>query len=92
MLQPPYERHLSQVKNTDGHKIGLRKLTVAYSRPLNLGNILSYRKIDSDSGPQVSSFAITNNAGPRERDGERERGREGRGQLAWTSDQSDILN
>jgi hypothetical protein len=32
------------------------RLIVCYSRPPNLGNLLSYRKITSNSGPPVSSY------------------------------------
>ena len=55
----------------DGKDIGVNKLTVAYNRPLNLGNILSYRNIDKLTGPPVSSFAITDNEG-HERERERD--------------------
>ena len=39
------------------HKIpiGINSMCVAYSRPKNLGNIFTYRKVDSFDGPPVSS-------------------------------------
>ena len=35
---------------------GFNRLTIAYSRPRNLGEILSYRKIQDYDGPPVSSY------------------------------------
>ena len=54
--QPPYGMPLSRVQNHQGTRVGLDRLIVAYSRPLNLGNLLSYRKLDTGSGPPVSSY------------------------------------
>jgi hypothetical protein len=54
-------------------------MIVAYNRPPNLGNLLSYRNITVQNGPPVSSYyRITDQRGPgeRERERERERGRE----------------
>ncbi len=39
--------------------IGFSRLTVAYSRPKNLGELLSYRRIDSYNCPPVSSNFVT---------------------------------
>jgi len=36
--------------------IGIRRMIVAYSRPPNLGNILSYRKLRTPNGRPVSSY------------------------------------
>jgi hypothetical protein len=38
------------------HRFAQDRLIVCYSRPHNLGNLLSYRKIKPNSGPPVSSF------------------------------------
>ena len=54
--RPPYCRPLAEIKNSQGHKINIDRLIVAYNRPLNLGNLLSYRKLYSDIGPPASSF------------------------------------
>jgi hypothetical protein len=35
---------------------GIDRLIISYHRPPNLGNMLSYRKLDNTSGPPVSSF------------------------------------
>jgi len=56
VLQPSWERPLWLLKNDNGHPIGVRQLCVAYSRPPNLGNLFSYRKIDNLAGPPVSSY------------------------------------
>ena len=36
--------------------LGHHRFIVCYTRPPNLGNLLSYRKLQPDSGPPVSSF------------------------------------
>jgi hypothetical protein len=51
-------------------------MIVAYNRPPNLGNFLSYRNITVQNGPPVSSYRITDQRGPGERERERERERE----------------
>ena len=53
--EPPYTKPLADIKNYGGIKIGISRMTIAYSRPNNLGNILSYRKL-KPNGPPVSSF------------------------------------
>ena len=37
---------------------GLAKLTIANSRPRNLGEMLSYRRIENFDGPPVSSYTF----------------------------------
>ena len=64
IMHPPYEKHLTTIKNAEGHAIPIERMTVAYSRPHNLGNLLSYRKLDDSTGPPVSSFLITDMRGP----------------------------
>ena len=56
VANPAYGRPLSQIKNSSGTEIGLDQLIIAYTRPPNLGNLLSYRKLKNTSGPPVSSF------------------------------------
>ena len=46
VLQPEGELPLPEMENTDGVRVGLNKLVVAYSRPLNLKNRFSVRDID----------------------------------------------
>ena len=56
IIQPPDDIHISDVINTHGHPIELQKMTVAYSRPRNLGNLLSSRNLHLTTGPPVSSY------------------------------------
>ena len=53
--RPPYERTLSVIKNYRKIPTGIERMIIAYSRPNNLGNILSYRKL-KPNGPPVSSY------------------------------------
>lgn len=55
-LTPPSQRPLPLVRNHADHPVEVEQMTVAYSRPPNLGNLLSYRRIDKLNGPKVSSF------------------------------------
>lgn len=52
---PQWKKALSKIKNRKGKPIGTQRLVVAYSRNPNLGNLLSYRKLDK-FGTSVSSF------------------------------------
>ena len=58
VANPEHGRPLSEVKNYKGTRIGVDRLIIAYNRPPNLGNILSYRKLKDTSGPPVSSYKI----------------------------------
>jgi hypothetical protein len=53
MVQPQQQQHIQ-------HMIGTSRLTIAYSRPRNLGNLLSSRNLNTHNGPAVSSYRITN--------------------------------
>lgn len=55
-FQPPGRPALNAIPNFNGSLTPIDRLIVAYSRPHNLGNLLSYRKIDHWDGPPVSSF------------------------------------
>ena len=57
VLEPPNDEKLEKLKNQTGHPIALQRMTVAYHRGPNLGNLLSYRKLPDDPGPPVSHFA-----------------------------------
>ena len=46
---------LNQLTNYEGKKIPIDGMLVAYSRAPNIGNLLSYRKINKRMGPKVSS-------------------------------------
>ena len=56
VLQPPGKPHLSKLRNQFGDLVKIDRLCIAYSRHLNIGNLLSYRKICNRPGPKVSSF------------------------------------
>ena len=56
VANPDNSRPLSEIKNYSGTEIGIDRLIIAYNRPPNLGNVLSYRKLKNTSGPPVSSF------------------------------------
>ena len=49
----------SKFLNQETNTAGFEKLTIAYSRPKNLGEMLSYRRIDSFNCPPVSSNFVT---------------------------------
>ena len=54
--RPIWKRKLRDVKNHVGGKVGVDRLTVAYHRDHNLGNLLSYRDLSKRKGPTVSSI------------------------------------
>ena len=54
VLQPEGEDPLPEMMNMDGTMVGINKLVVAYSRPLNLRNRFSVRDIDG-RGASVSN-------------------------------------
>lgn len=54
--EPPNSMPLANVRNYAGTRIGIDRMIVAYNRPPNLGNILSYRVLKDNTGPPVSSF------------------------------------
>ena len=50
-LKSQYRHHLSNIKNKSGNELKLDRMVVLYSRPPNLTNILSYRKIKAHICP-----------------------------------------
>ena len=59
---PPYKQPLVCLpvydrKSKQRIPFGSDRLTVCYSRPFNLGNLLSYRKLNPNVGPPVSSYS-----------------------------------
>jgi hypothetical protein len=58
VANPEHGRPLSEVKNYKGTRIGVDRLIIAYNRPPNLGNLLSYRKLKDTSGPPVSLYKV----------------------------------
>jgi len=53
--QPPFHR----LTNDQGYDILIDRLTIAWHRPPNLGNLLSYRKLSKRTGLKVSSYIKT---------------------------------
>ena len=53
---------LQHCKNKNEVPMELKRMTVAYSRQLNIGNLLSYRKLPV-SGPSASSYRLEANNG-----------------------------
>ncbi len=53
--QPP----LHGMTNNQGYDIPIEHLTIAWHRPPNLGNLLSYRKLDKCTGLNVLSYIRT---------------------------------
>lgn len=56
IAEPPGETPLHAITTRSGNTLGKRRFVVAYSRPFNIGNHLSYRNLN---GPPVSSYQIT---------------------------------
>ena len=53
---PANKPHLYHLRNDLGENIRVSRLIIAYSRHLNIGNLLSYRKICNRPGLKVPSF------------------------------------
>ena len=57
IVHPPNGyRHITKLKNFRKKSLNMERLIVCYSRPPNLGNLLSSRNLDKDNGPPVSSY------------------------------------
>ena len=58
VASPPYKMPLSRIRNPSTRVApNLDRMIIAYSRPLNLGNLLSHRDLNrQQTGPQVSSY------------------------------------
>ena len=52
----PFVRRLHDVKNKLGKPIGVDRMTVAYHRRHNLGNLLTYRDLSKRNGPPALSL------------------------------------
>jgi hypothetical protein len=55
ITNPPNKIPLSEIIGHHGVVCGIDRLIVAYHRPPNLSNLLSYRKL-KNTGPSVSSY------------------------------------
>jgi len=56
VVQPKNKPHITHLKNYLGERFTTSRLVIAYSRHLNIGNLLSYRKICNRPGLKVSSY------------------------------------
>ena len=59
IAHPPGQPAFSSLTNETGYNIPIERLTIAWHRPPNLGNLLSYRKLHNRTGLKVSSFIKT---------------------------------
>jgi len=59
VASPQGQPALSSLTNENGYNIPIEQLTIAWHRPPNLGNLLSYRKLTNRTGLKVSSFIKT---------------------------------
>lgn len=58
IAKPPYKMPIWNLANKKRVKCGVKRMIIAYKRPMNLGNLLSHRNLD-DIGPPVSSYLDT---------------------------------
>ena len=56
ILHPFPQRPLFQLRNYNYKLIEVDRMIIAFSRPRNLGNLLSYRDLKNTTGPPASSF------------------------------------
>ena len=56
VFSPDRKTPLNRLLSYNGCSVPIDKMVIAYSRPPNLSNMLSYRKICKLSGPKVSSY------------------------------------
>jgi hypothetical protein len=56
VVTPKGQTPLHCLTNQQGYDVPIEQLTIAWHRPPNLGNLLSYRKLENRMGLKVSSF------------------------------------
>ena len=56
LFNPVDDPSLNQLTNYKGETIPIDGMLIAYNRAPNIGNLLSYRKINKHMGPKVLSF------------------------------------
>ena len=56
IAEPPNSVPLSKLRNFMGNQTKISSMVVSHSRSKNLGNLLSYRKLNDDDGPLTSSY------------------------------------
>ena len=63
-VQPRFEQPYHTYKNIQGASLRVRRMIVAYTRPRNLRDIFSYRRINVYNGPPVSSYRLESAVDP----------------------------
>jgi len=60
VASPPFGMPMENIKNPmTKQRLGIRRLIVAYSRPMNLGNMLTHRNLSpTHNGRRVSSYYV----------------------------------
>jgi hypothetical protein len=61
VANPPDQPSLKCLTNEKGYNIPIEQLTIAWHRPPNLGNLLSYWKLNNRTGLKVSAFIKDSN-------------------------------
>ncbi len=56
VANPPNQPPLHCLTNKKEYNIPIKQLTIAWHCPPNLGNLLSYRKLNNRTGLKVSAF------------------------------------
>ena len=56
IFSPPGEEILTDLRNSGGYNIPIKRLTIAYHRNVNISNLLSYRTLSKRTGLKTSSF------------------------------------
>ena len=56
VVQPTGDTHITAVCKNHDHALECTQMIVAYSRPRNLGNLLSARNLHLTTGPPVLSY------------------------------------
>ena len=65
IIKPEEKQPLYDIPNHINEPIGVKRMIVAYSRPHNIGNILSVRRFDRLIRPKVSSYGFHNQGSDR---------------------------
>ena len=61
VANPPNQPPLHCLTNKKGYNIPIKQLTIAWHCPPNLGNLLSYRKLNNRTGLKVLAFIKDSN-------------------------------
>jgi hypothetical protein len=59
VAMPNGQTTLHFLTNQQGYDVPIKQITIAWHHPPNLGNLLSYRKLENRTGLKVSPFVKT---------------------------------